>query len=285
MYNLKINSNCKTDLLLGIQLEKQHCEYKLGYSLEAAIDKGNIKEKQEDAVIILEHPKDSSIKLLAVADGVSSNGNSEQASRYVLEDMTYLFETNNYITKNDSIYNINVFKSRLEKINQEIIRKNMGSATLSMALYNPKETIIFNAGDSRIYTYKNKTLNQETKDDSYVQCLYDQKIVKNKELMRFHKKSNLITNALGTDKFHVNIDIISSNYDILLALTDGVTDSLSESEIKSIIKNCKNYNLAEILIEIAKKTTSYNSINDNGMYYRKLNGGEDNLSVAVLKRK
>ena len=67
MYNLKINSNCKTDLLLGIQLEKQHCEYKLGYSLEAAIDKGNIKEKQEDAVIILEHPKDNSIKLLAVA--------------------------------------------------------------------------------------------------------------------------------------------------------------------------------------------------------------------------
>ena len=135
----------------------------------------------------------------------------------------YLFETNNYITKNDSIYNINVLKSRLEKINQEIIRKNMGSATLSMALYNPKETIIFNAGDSRIYTYKNKTLNQETKDDSYVQCLYDQKIVKNKELMRFHKKSNLITNALGADKFYTNINIIPSDYDILLALTDGIT--------------------------------------------------------------
>lgn len=285
MENLYVYNKCKTELLLGIQLEKKRSEYKLGYNLEATIDMGTEREKQEDAVIILEHPKDKDTKLIAVADGVGSEGNSQMASKYTLEELACTFECDKNIIKKDSFYITRTLIETIEKINQKVKTSDIGKTTLSLALYNPKETIIINIGDSRIYTQKDKELIQRTRDDSVVQNCKDEGIIKDKDLMRFHKLSNLITNAVGSDNFCPNYKIIQSDYDILLALTDGVTDCLSDKEINYIVNKYKKYNLSSYLVDFALNNISYNDKEKSKDYYRKILGGKDNTTAAVLKLK
>ena len=118
MENTKISNICKTELILGYQLTKQRCEYNLGY-IQAASDKGK-RENQEDSVIILEHPKDSNIKLLAVADGVGGEQNSELASNETLKELAVFFETTPANYFDDSEYINYILDKKIEKINTEI---------------------------------------------------------------------------------------------------------------------------------------------------------------------
>lgn len=285
MQNIQIYNRCKTELLLGIQLEQTRSEYHLGYSMLATTDIGKERKKQEDEVLILEHPSDNEVKLLAVADGVGSEQNSGRASKFLLEELAYCFEITKKLPNYDALDLEYIFKSKLQKINKEMVDRQIGTTTLSMAISKPTETLILNSGDSRVYTYKNKKLTQQTKDDSLVQKYYDHGIIKNKKLLRFHNDSNIITSAVGSTNYHVSSKIISTDYEILLALTDGVTDNFSDKEMTYLIKKYKKYNLANILVDFAKENMSYNPLPYNKDYSKQLVGGSDNLSVAVLKRR
>lgn len=281
MKNEKIYNKCKTDLILGFQLEKMNTTYNLGYSLNAASNIGN-RENQEDSVIILEHEKNKEIKLLAVADGVGGREGSEQASSYLLQQLSMEFD----MLPVKYYENIELikehFSSAISKINETIIKNNLGQTTLSMAIVLKNKTIIFNIGDSRIYTYKKNRLKQETRDDSLVQELYEQGEIPTKDMMRFHQKSNVINNCVGIKEMKINTKAIKNNYELLMAATDGVTDFLSENEIGNTIKISKNKNISEQIVKKAIKNVSRS--NYIGEYYRE-KSNHDNATAATLIRK
>ena len=71
--------------------------------------------------------------------------------------------------------------------------------------------------------------------------------------MKFFSVSNLITRCVGlTDELcKCSFKIIDNDYDILLLVTDGVTDILNDSKIEEIIKNTPKKNILDTIIREA----------------------------------
>lgn len=300
--NLKIyENNCKEDVLTKLQSEKRHAEYSVGKTLFASSDRGR-RPYQDDSVIILEHPNDKNIKLIAVADGVSSNTDGNLASNHVLKKLIEWFE------KLDK-YDPNEVKNNLRDMLKEVLidlRASIYAATtLSAAIVLENKTVIANIGDSRIYTVKNNELNQRTRDDSEVQNLLAEGIILNKEEVRFHKASNVLLEAIAfwPSDYFIRYKIINNDYEKLLVTTDGVTDCLSTKQIESIVNNTKNEEITNVLVEEALTLDSYleDIVKDFSEeeqkaffelkeiieedYNQVIKGGKDNTTAAVYIRK
>lgn len=281
-YERNIN-NCREDIINGVQIEKNQVEYNIGKNMYAASNVGR-RENQEDSVLILEHQEDKNIKLLAVGDGVGGEENGQQASQYLMKELLIFFESN----KAKHYSNLEYIKKALEQkillINNEIIDKKLGKTTLSMAIITNEATLIVNIGDSRIYTYNENNLNQETRDDSLVQLFYENNIIKEKELRRFHNRSNEITNCIGSYNISINSKVMKTDYEIIIGLTDGVIDCLSEEEIKKVIE-VKEGNLAKNLVNKAINNISINTSKFilSGEYQSVIIGGKDNATAGVVK--
>lgn len=306
IHNLKYyQSNCREDVISEIQIQKKHAEYKIGYTLYATSDIGKKRKKQEDSMIILEHPKNDKFKLIAVSDGVGGNYGGALTSNHIIKKITLWFES---IDENLAL-NLEEIKYRLRSYLFDILDDLdfcFGAATLSAAIIGKYETLIVNIGDSRVYTFKNYKLTQQTRDDSEVQLLFEEKEIPSKELMRFHKKSNIITQAINYRKFsyspHYKI-ISNDSYDKILAVSDGVSDCISEKQLETLIKESKNEELANNIIKLSKKNDSsiQNIINKlpskekeealqleellEEDYNQIINGGKDNTTAVVYIRK
>ena len=55
--------------------------------------------------------------------------------------------------------------------------------------------------------------------------------------MRFFFHNNVITSCIGLDKefCHIEVELLENGYDILLLVSDGVSDMITDSKIKKII--------------------------------------------------
>ena len=78
------------------------------FVLQKRTDIGLIREKNEDSGVVLTHPKDSNIKLLAIADGMGGKDMGDVASKYVIDQLTKWFKKTNVDLLEDS------FKTSLE---------------------------------------------------------------------------------------------------------------------------------------------------------------------------
>lgn len=295
MNNTKIyDNNCKKDVLENIQLQKTETEYSIGKTLYAASNKGN-RLNQEDSVIILEHPRNSQIKLIAVADGLGGRSDGDLASNHTIKKLIEWFEAE----KDENIDNIiRNLRNTLSYILLDLEANINASTTLSAAIVLKNKTIIAHIGDSRIYTLKDNELKQQTRDDSDVQYLLELQEIPDKELTRFHKKSNILTTAIAIYPSHyqVKYKVIDNGYDKIIAVTDGVTDCLSTKQIENILISKKNINIAKEIVNKALATDSYlkdiiKEISPEQQkiiekdYYKEIKGGQDNATAAIYVRK
>ena len=288
MRNLKIyENNCKEDILSKSQLEKKHVEYHIGKNLFATSDRGWIAY-QDDSVIILEHPNNQNLKLIALADGVGSSIDGDLASNHVLKRLIIWFES----IKDYETYRVKEnLKEMLNHVLNDLQANIYAATTLSAAIVLENKTIIANIGDSRIYTIKNNKLNQRTRDDSKVQDLLAKRIILNKEEARFHKENHILLQVIAfwPEDYNINYKIINNNYDKLLVTTDGVTDCLSTKQIEEIIKTSKD---EEITSNIVKKAIESDSFLEDIIkktpekdYVKEIKGGQDNTTAAIYIRK
>lgn len=186
-------------------------------------------------------------------------------------------------------------KDEIIGINNALISKygeNVLGTTLTLALITYEKTIILNIGDSRAYIYKDNNLVQLTDDDSVVWSYYKFKEIKKEEL-RYLANSNVINNCIGlnTSLCNPKITIIDNNiYDMLLLLTDGITDLLTDDKIKFLINNTNKDKLLDRLIKEAVYVDQDLYI-PNKLRFKYLNNvylpthGEDNASAALLIKK
>lgn len=143
------------------------------------------------------------------------------------------------------------------------------------------KTLLANVGDSRAYIYKDGEITQVTKDDSKVQILYDRGEISSKEEMRFNRDSNQINKVLGFpghDKPTFTV-LDNQEYDSLMIVSDGVSDYLSEDDIKIICEKTPREELAKSLTKAANYKRSKGP--DKPGYYDVRNGGDDNATSAV----
>lgn len=278
---------CYSDIVLNKQFSKKNLNYYLP-NISASLDIGKQRNKQEDSVLILEHPFNNNIKILAVADGMGGLSDGAKASNVALLNLAkwFLYQ----LKLGNNLNNLVCEMQVLMNVIDNIVRKNCngGGTTLATALILKNNTIFINIGDSRIYIKNNNDFFQLSKDHSIVWDMYERGEIANKDDMRFHKHNNLITSRLGCESKKLRIDLKildNSSYQDLFIFTDGVTDCLSDDAIIRIIESNTYLKMSQIIVKNAITTDSYNFTLDSDEYYNKIYGGKDNSSAVVFSKK
>ncbi len=142
--------------------------------------------------------------------------------------------------------------------------KGMGT-TVVAAFVSKEFTVVSHVGDSRAYLVGEDII-QLTRDHSVVQSLIESGKLTPQEA-RVHPRRNVITRALGiepevlvdSDEYHLN------QGESLLLCSDGLSNFVTNNEIKAVFSRKENENAAEELVDIANK-----------------NGGGDNITVVTV---
>lgn len=280
------NFESRSDVIDARQSSFKRLNYHLD-NMVACIDRGNLRLKQEDAVLLLCHPKNNDFKLLAVADGMGGLHYGEKASNLTLRKLITWFEKlpSNYFLSSSELSKI--IDDELEDID-EYIRMNIGDCgtTLSLAIHTFCDTILLNVGDSRIYlTDSSGVLSQVSNDQSTCWDLYKDGVIKEKKDIMFHKKNNLIFSRLGCAKKKLTIEkniFKNSDYDSVFLFTDGVTDCLSDDILNDIVSASDNMSVATNIIDSVLTTSAYNTNLNSDEYFDCIPAGKDNATVAAL---
>ena len=218
-------------------------------------DKGKIRRHNEDSVTAISHPKDNSVKLLAVADGLGENGNGKEASSYTIEELEKWFKKLSYEDISNSFsLQFGLYKT-IEKINKDLRdRQEKIGTTLTCAVVTHDKTIVISIGDSRCYIMKDTNIKQITSDDTKIYEDYINGIISKNDL-RFYQY-NVLDESLGLhhklSSWKAKPKLFDNDkYDKLLLFTDGVTDCLSDDKIKLIANTSKKEEILEKIINEA----------------------------------
>lgn len=140
--------------------------------------------------------------------------------------------------------------------------------TVVAAIVKPNKIHLINAGDSRAYLITNTEVTQITKDHSIVQDMLDHGEITSNEAKN-HPRKNIITRALGADKF-IDVDYFEVTFDednTLLMCTDGFSNYMENDKIFTLAKNTNFEFLAREAVALAKGA-----------------GGSDNITVVAISR-
>lgn len=226
------------------------------------------RENNEDAYIAMQA---GNLDLFAVADGLGGHRAGEVASALAVKELSEAVK--------NCAANVKSLKSMMEllaegfrKANEEVMhqasaapeRLGMGT-TLVAALLNDKgKGVIANIGDSRAYLI-GEEIKRITKDHSYVQELVDRGMITQEEAA-FHPQKNIVTKIIGMEDAEPDFFEIELGENTLLLCSDGLTDALSDEEIREVVISSKIENACKNLVEAAKPVS------------------RDNITVVAAKR-
>ena len=218
------------------------------------------------------------LNFYALADGMGGHRAGEVASKEavtilckIMEETVGLHECDFTI---DEIHGILQFA--IETVNESVYKmgrsnpslKGMGT-TLCCVHFHSTGLVYAHVGDSRIYRYRNKKLEQLTHDHSLLRELADMGQLDDHRANNFAYK-NVITRAIGTESYvepavHTT-DVCEG--DIYLMCSDGLSDMLSSKEIEKII----THNTASMEKACKKLISKANE-----------KGGNDNVTAVLTK--
>ncbi len=212
-------------------------------------------------------------KLLVIADGMGGHRKGEVASKIVVDSLSIKFnsERHTFNTRRSKKF----YKKQMKKANQEIYKlslsgdeyREMGTTAVSCVI-GDKETTIFSVGDSRCYIIDPQgVLKQITKDQTYVELLYESGKISKAE-MATHPQKNLLINAVGINPDLTNCEeFVFSNdaYKSILLCSDGLYNMVSDEEIQATMTS--SLPAMEKARELIKKALNA--------------GGNDNVAVAI----
>ena len=223
--------------------------------LQAFSDRGLLREVNEDYVFCSSHPKDADIKLMILADGMGGKSQGDVASQEVVANIEAWFYHED-IGLLSTIDQVNpVLDKKIKDINHYLIEKygeNYLGTTVTIAIIGKEKTLFYNIGDSRGYILKDESLVQITEDDSGVWMYYKDGDVL-KDDLRFFPTNNFITACVGlnNDFCKSKSYIVKNDYDMILLLSDGVTDLLGDNDIKKLLIKKDKKSILRSIIDVA----------------------------------
>ena len=234
----------------------------------ATSDVGKAREINEDYFYI-SYPDDD-IQLFILADGMGGYNGGEIASKLAVQSAKSYIQTNFEKNKDDLL---NLVKSSTQYANMIVYEKSQGNSeisnmgtTLDICLIYQNKAFISHIGDSRIYRIRKEVIRRLTKDHSYVQQLVDEGKITKEESAK-HPKKNMLMKALGCTTF-VEPDASVHGFikdDIILMCSDGLTNMVSEQEIKTIL-NENPTDATKLLVQRANDL-----------------GGNDNITAIIIR--
>ena len=145
--------------------------------------------------------------------------------------------------------------------------REMGTTAVS-CIIGDKESTILSVGDSRCYIIDNDgLLKQVSKDQTYVELLFESGKISKSE-MATHPQKNLLINAVGINPDLTNIEefvLPNDSYRAILLCSDGLYNMVSDEEIHAVMMEELTANeKAKALIKKALDA-----------------GGNDNVAVVI----
>ncbi len=238
-------------------------------------DKGKTRTKNEDYFLLPEENKKIGLEkpdltrgyLFVLCDGIGGHNAGDVA----LEKTAVWLMKDFYDEKIKNPDLEDIIKSvhtRIYNYSIHYVRyRNMGT-TLVAALVKDDKLEICSVGDSRCYRLRDGELLQLTEDQSEVWQLYKEGKLTKDEL-RFHPFSNIITMSVGVQpEIEINRYLYNTKQnDIYLLCSDGLSDMLSDDEIKDILAYPVSlHKKANMLIKAANDA-----------------GGKDNITVVLVE--
>ena len=206
--------------------------------------------------------------LFIVADGMGGHAAGEVASEIAVDTVTKAY----YEDENEDIplSLINAIKRANTIIHQRAgentMRSGMGTTCVAAVLCG-NVAFIANVGDSRAYIVHQTQARQISQDHSWVEEQVRAGLLTHDQA-RSHAQRNVITRCLGTQT-DVEVDVFPeplSEGDTLVLCTDGLSGSIGEEDLTSIINQFVPQESVYHLVERANE-----------------NGGPDNITAIVAR--
>lgn len=236
-------------------------------------DQGRVRDHNED-FIACEEPKSAGEEsrngwLYVVADGVGGAEKGEVASEYATERTIHHYLANDQPADWGERLRqaMQTANTELRQMVTELEPGNRMATTMVAAIFHDGQATIANVGDSRAYHLRGGVLHQVTKDQSLVARLVEEGAITEKEALN-HPRKNVILHSLGAES-SPQIDIFELELEMgdqIVLCSDGLTRHVMDDEIASILSQLSPSIATEKLIQLANER-----------------GGEDNISVAVLR--
>jgi serine/threonine protein phosphatase PrpC len=239
----------------------------LKISVSAASDLGRVRRINEDSFLAVP-------PLFIVADGMGGHSFGDRASRSVTETFASA-------VADGTPPNAELVVETIRAANNAVIAMAGGDdagtvsgTTLSgialVAAESSHHWMAFNVGDSRVYSWDGRTLEQVTVDHSAVQELLDLGEISALEAID-HPYRNVVTRAIGVgDSVDPDIWLLPiGGRQLFLACSDGLTKELGDDQIASILADRfqlpAGQDIAQRLVEAALAA-----------------GGSDNVTVVIV---
>lgn len=243
----------------------------MAYKIGVISNVGNVREKNEDSVLIRYRKDNKNEYLLAVAaDGMGGLAHGECASQCVIAELGRWWEQHSELEDSSLTEISDELGFFIEKIHSKIRQKSvefhetMGT-TLSLMFLRNNEYLIHQAGDSRIYLIHRKKIVQITEDQTWCREQVRAGKLQPEDVMK-HPKRHVLSNALGArEEFYLesNVGTVKRGERVLLC-TDGY---YSYMEKRELTKRCKE---PQKLLELSE---------DRILTER----AEDNLSAIMIQ--
>lgn len=192
---------------------------------------GLVRQRNEDRFFI-----DRSLSI--VTDGMGGYKGGEIASTMVIDSLAKQFKQ----FKHPSLDEL---KSYIQKANEEVFKRVKetpalnGMGTTVVVSYVHDHTLYWaNVGDSRLYIFRNQTLEQISTDHSMVQALYEAGEIEKDEMIT-HPQRNVLTRAIGVQEI-VSIDggkLEVAPGDRIMLCSDGLTGYIAPEVIEAAFQH------------------------------------------------
>jgi serine/threonine protein phosphatase PrpC len=247
-------------------------------AFKAVTDVGRKRKGNEDSLVA--NPEQ---RLFVVADGMGGHAAGEIASKVAVdsinefvcltsgdEEITWPFGLDDTIS-----YDGNRLKTAVRFANRKVLEATKEKSeyegmatTVAAVLVDGATANLAHVGDSRIYLYRDGTLEQLTSDHSWVNEQLQSGII-SAEQARTHPLRNVVTRALG-GKADLQVDVQTHDVkaeDLLIVCSDGLTTMVPDEHIARL--------LSEAAGDVDKAA-------DSLVAEANARGGEDNITVLVL---
>ena len=225
----------------------------------AVTDRGHVRSSNQDCLYAGAH-------LLAVADGMGGMAAGDVASAITIEAMKPLDAPIENDRQMDALHQaLEVANGRIaETVAEDPTLQGMGT-TLTAMLFSGTRAALAHVGDSRAYLLRDGRLNQLTKDDTYVQMLVDQGLIRPEEAAG-HPRRAVVTQALQGEPVSPSYVIVEPEPgDRWLLCSDGLTTVVGGDRIESeMLATPEPQACADRLLDLALQ-----------------GGGPDNITVIV----
>ncbi len=235
----------------------------------ASSDRGKVRTVNEDSMLVAP-------PLFLVADGMGGHSFGDRASQQVIETFSRGIDDGSVLTPDRVVELINESNTAVVALTSDdpdaVCGTTLAGVTVVEVGIEPQyHWMAFNVGDSRVYSWDGRRLEQVTVDHSAVQELLDLGEISAEEAIA-HPHRNVITRAIGVGA-EVDADIwllpLGGSQTFLLC-SDGLPKELDDDLIAGILadvtKLATGQELADRLVEAALAA-----------------GGTDNVTVVVVE--